>query len=177
VALLRSVRDVTAISPVTPDGEAAVTSGGSAGETPDHGDRDARDAGRKVRILVVDDSIDAADSMCAVLRLFGNDADMAHDGESAIALVKTYQPDLVLMDLSLPTLSGLDAGRQVREALAPQPVVVVAMTGWGRDEDRAMSLQYGFNGHLTKPVDFQQLKTIIRDVAVARGIAAPQQLP
>ena len=153
-----------------------MTSGGSDEECPAPGISRQADASRKVRILVVDDSVDAADSMCAVLRLFGNDAAMAHDGESAIAIVAEYQPDLVFMDLSLPTLSGLEAGKQIRDAVAPNSVVVVAMTGWGRDEDRAASLQYGFDGHLTKPVDFQQLKGIIRDVAVARGISSTQRL-
>ena len=152
-----------------------MTSGGPDEQSPDLA-ISRQDASRKVRILVVDDSIDAADSMCAVLRLFGNDAVMAHDGESAIAMVAEYQPDLVFMDLSLPTVSGLEAGKQIRNAVAPNSVVVVAMTGWGRDEDRAASLQYGFDGHLTKPVDFQQLKEIIRNVAVARGISSSQRL-
>ena len=147
-----------------------MSSGGSTGQPPEHGARSEDDTSRKVRILVVDDSVDAADSMCAVLRLFGNDAEMAHDGETAITLVASYQPDLVLMDLSLPGLSGLEAGKRARAAVAPREIVVVAMTGWGRDEDRAMSLQYGFDGHLTKPVDFHHLKSIIRDVAIARGI-------
>ena len=145
----------------------------------DAGMRDTQErrvTSRKVRILVVDDSVDAADSMCAVLRLFGNEAVMAHDGESAIEMVAVQRPDLVLMDLSLPRVSGLEAGRQVRAAVAPHPIVVVAMTGWGRDEDRALSLQHGFDAHLTKPVDFEQLKGIIRSVAVAHGIASDQHV-
>ena len=149
------------------------TSAGGSGAPELH---ERRDTTRKVCILFVDDSVDAAESMCAVLRLFGNDAEMAHDGESAVEMVAVKRPDLVLMDLSLPRVSGLEAGRQVRAAVAPHPIVVVAVTGWGRDEDRAKSLEYGFDAHLTKPVDFEQLKGIIRSVAVAHGFASDQRV-
>lgn len=129
------------------------------------------DSGNQMlRVLVVDDLVDAAESMCAVLRLFGNEAEMAHDGERAITVAVEFRPHLVLMDLSLPKLGGLEAGKRIREVLHPDSVVVVAMTGWGRDEDRARSLEYGFDSHLTKPVDFTQLKALMLKVASSLGI-------
>ena len=99
------------------------------------------------RILVVDDNEDSAVSLAMLLEIAGNETFVAHDGVSAVEAVEKHRPEVVLLDIGLPKLSGLDVCRRVRE----QPgdgVVVIALTGWGQEEDRRKSLEAGFDGHL-----------------------------
>jgi CheY-like chemotaxis protein len=105
------------------------------------------------RILVVDDSRDAAKVMAMLLELSGNETHIAHDGIEAVKAAEMYRPDVVLLDIGLPKLNGHDACRKIREQPWGKEMVLIALTGWGRDEDRLKSQEAGFDGHLTKPVD------------------------
>ncbi len=115
---------------------------------------------RRLRVLVVDDNIDAADTLTEMLRVSGHDVDTAYDGAAAIAAVDSHRPDVVLMDIGLPKLNGYDVARKIRASDPQRRIVLVAVTGWGQDEDRRRSQQAGFDHHLVKPVDPASLDRI-----------------
>ncbi len=113
------------------------------------------------RILVVDDNVDAAESLAMMLRLSGHEVRTAHDGPSAIEQAATFFPDVVLLDLGMPGMNGYEAGRRVRELRGLEKVVLVALTGWGQEEDRQRSAAAGFHAHLVKPVDPGALQELL----------------
>ena len=106
-----------------------------------------------LRIMVVDDSSDAATSLAILLELNGHEVRIGQDGLEAVALAEEYRPDVALLDLGLPRLSGHDAARQIRATPWGRHMVLVAVTGWGGTEDRKKSREAGFDHHLVKPVD------------------------
>jgi PAS domain S-box-containing protein len=113
------------------------------------------------RILVVDDNKDAADSLGMLLRVMGNDVHIAYDGLEAVGAATTWHPQVVLMDIGLPKLNGYEAARRIREQNGSQDMVLIALTGWGQEEDRRRSREAGFDQHLTKPVDFNALQELL----------------
>jgi len=113
------------------------------------------------RILIVDDNRDSADSLAMLFDITGNETYMAHDGEEAIAAIEQYRPEVVLLDIGLPKLTGHDVCRWIREKPWGKNIVVIALTGWGQDDDRRRSEQAGFNGHLVKPVDYDKLLELL----------------
>jgi PAS domain S-box-containing protein len=121
------------------------------------------------RILIVDDNVDAASSLSALLRITGNETYMAHDGVAAVEMAERFRPDVVLLDIGLPRLNGYDACRRMRERPWGNDVVIVAMTGWGQESDRQKSRDAGFDHHMVKPVDYAALMSAI---AQGRGKAS-----
>lgn len=115
----------------------------------------------KRRILIVDDNRDSADSLAMLLEITGNKTFMAHDGIEAIEAFEKHRPEVVLLDIGLPKLSGHDVCRRVREHSWGKDIVVIALTGWGQDEDRRKSEEAGFNGHLVKPVNYDELLDLL----------------
>lgn len=115
---------------------------------------------QKVRILVADDNKDAADSLAVLLRGNGSEVRVAYDGLEAVGAAIAFQPDVVLLDIGLPKLYGYDAARRIREARGTE-VLLIAITGWGQEEDRRRAYEAGFDHHLTKPVRFESLLRII----------------
>jgi two-component system, chemotaxis family, CheB/CheR fusion protein len=113
------------------------------------------------RILVVDDNKDAADSLGMLLRILGNDVQIAYDGLQAVTLAAEFRPQLVLMDIGLPKLNGYEAARRIREQPGGRDVTLVALTGWGQDEDRRRSHEAGFDRHMTKPVESDVLEELL----------------
>jgi PAS domain S-box-containing protein len=109
------------------------------------------------RILVVDDNRDAAQSLAALLRLSGHEVHLAHDGEEAAALADRLRPDTVLLDIGLPVLNGFEACRRIRSWRPDYDPLIVALTGWGQEHDRQRSREAGFDAHLVKPVDLDEL--------------------
>jgi CheY-like chemotaxis protein len=120
----------------------------------------------KCRILVVDDNQDAADSLAMLLRILGHEVHTAHDGLEAVGAAGVFRPDVVLLDIGLPTLNGYDAGRRIREQQGAD-VVLIALTGWGQEEDRRRSKEAGFDHHMTKPVEFDALQKVLADLKAA----------
>lgn len=114
----------------------------------------------KCRILIVDDNRDAANSLGMLLRMMGNDVHTAHDGLEAVGAATVFKPDLVLLDIGLPKLNGYEAGRRIREQQGDS-VRLVALTGWGQEEDRRRSREAGFDCHMTKPIDFDVLQEVL----------------
>ena len=104
-------------------------------------------------ILVVDDNQDAALSLALLLEITGHEVRTAYDGLEAIDAAAEFRPDVVLMDLGMPKLNGYEAARRIREQPWGKRMVLVAVTGWGQEEDRRRTAEAGFDGHLVKPVD------------------------
>jgi CheY-like chemotaxis protein len=115
------------------------------------------------RILVVDDNTDAASSLARLLEITGNKTQTAHDGLQALEAAEKFRPDVVLLDIGLPRLNGYDACRQIREQAWSKGMVLVALTGWGQDEDRRKSEEAGFDYHLIKPVDYAVLMKLLAE--------------
>ena len=121
------------------------------------------------RILVVDDNRDSADSLGMLLRLKGNEIRTAHDGLEAVEVAETFRPELVLLDIGLPKLNGYDVARRIREQPWGRDVILVALTGWGQDEDRRRSQEAGFNFHIVKPVEFSALESLLAGSQTTTG--------
>jgi PAS domain S-box-containing protein len=117
------------------------------------------------RVLVVDDLLDSAESLAMLLRLDGHEVRVANDGPSALEAAQRFRPELVLLDLGLPGLSGFEVCRRIRKEPWGREVFVVALTGWGQDEDRRKSEEAGFDAHLVKPVHPEELRSILRSLA------------
>ena len=113
------------------------------------------------RVLVVDDNRDSAASMAQMLRLLGHEVATAHDGVEAVDAAEGFRPDVVLMDVGMPRLNGHEATRRIRERPWGHGVVVLALTGWGQDGDRARSKEAGCDGHLVKPVSLPDLERLL----------------
>jgi PAS domain S-box-containing protein len=113
------------------------------------------------RILVVDDNRSNATSLGVLLRTLGQDVEMAYDGPAALELVRRRRPDLVLLDIGLPGMDGYEVARHCREDEALRRITLVAMTGYGKDEDRRRSQKAGFNAHLVKPVNLEDLQALL----------------
>ncbi|MET0534081.1 MAG: ATP-binding protein [Steroidobacter sp.] len=113
------------------------------------------------RVLVVDDNRDAADSTGLLLANLGGDVRVVYDGASALDLLRTFEPALILLDIGMPEMDGYQLCRRVR-ALKGTDVSIVAITGWGQEEDRRRALEAGFDTHLTKPVDVAALASLAR---------------
>lgn len=114
-----------------------------------------------LRVIVVDDNVDAAKSMQIFLKMWGFDARTAHDGMSAINLVKEHRPDVVLLDIGLPKVNGYDVAAQIRALPGGDAIGLIALTGYGQDEDRRRSREVGISHHLVKPVDPNKLREIL----------------
>ena len=122
-----------------------------------------------VRVLIVDDNVDAATSLSYVLALAGYHTAVAHDGKRALEIAETLRPAIVLLDIGLPHMSGHDVARRLRAAPWGRDLQLIAVTGWGHESDRAKSLEAGFDAHLTKPIDPEMLLQHI--ARAARSVA------
>lgn len=105
------------------------------------------------RILVVDDNRDAADSLAMLLRLTGNEVRTSYNGMEGVEIAANFRPHAVLLDIGMPNLNGHDACRRIRGEVWGKEMVLVALTGWGQDEDRRRTAEAGFDAHMVKPVD------------------------
>lgn len=121
------------------------------------------------RILVVDDNRDSAASLAMLLDLAGNETYTAHDGLEAVKAAETFRPDVVFLDIGLPGLNGREAARRIREQPWGMNMVLVALTGWGQDDDRRRSQEAGFDHHLTKPVDYTDLNKLLASLPSEQG--------
>jgi CheY-like chemotaxis protein len=116
------------------------------------------------RILVVDDNIDAADSLALFLRLAGHDVQVCHGGPEALATVTTFHPQVVLLDIGLPGIDGYEVARRLRSRPETESALIVALTGYGQEEDVRRSREAGIDHHFVKPADLSALNAILESV-------------
>lgn len=121
-----------------------------------------------LRILVVDDNVDAANSLAMLLTLVdGHMVHVAHDGPLGLEMARRERPDVLLLDIGLPGMSGYELARRIRDLPGFESALIVALTGWGQDRDRQKSSDAGFDHHLVKPVEPEALREIFRTVKPA----------
>jgi len=122
----------------------------------------ARAARRAWKILVADDSHDGADSLAFLLRTAGHDVHTAYEGRTAIEMAEHLRPDVVLLDIGMPEVSGYDVARAIRREAWGRTMRLIALTGWGQAEHRRRSLEVGFDDHLVKPVELEVLEDVLQ---------------
>jgi two-component system, sensor histidine kinase len=113
------------------------------------------------RILIVDDSRDGGESLAMLLRVLGAEVALAHSGRHALECVDNFKPDVVLLDIGMPGMDGYEVARRIRANPLNRNMSLIALTGWGQDEDRRRSVAAGFNHHLVKPADIEQLRQLL----------------
>jgi signal transduction histidine kinase/ActR/RegA family two-component response regulator len=118
------------------------------------------------RVLIVDDNVDSAVSLAMLLQLQRHEVNVAHDGREAIEAVQRHRPEIVFIDIGLPGMDGHEVARQLRQDHGRENLVLVAMTGYGQEEDRRRSQEAGFDAHMVKPIDLNELQTFL-----ARGVS------
>jgi PAS domain S-box-containing protein len=131
-----------------------------------------------LRILVVDDNVDAAESLARLLEISGHDVETACSGEEALETIARHDPQLVLLDLGMPEMDGYELARRIHAMPSVSRPFIVAISGWGQPEDKKRTALAGFDRHLVKPVEFMELQEVIRGACRrAVGEAAPASAP
>ncbi|MGH8193105.1 MAG: hybrid sensor histidine kinase/response regulator [Woeseiaceae bacterium] len=123
------------------------------------------------RILVVDDNLDSAESLALLLRHSGHETRTAHDGLEAMETAAAFRPNVMLLDIGMPKLNGYEVARRIRKQPWGKSIVLVALTGWGQEEDRARSREAGFDEHIVKPVEHSALTRLLAGLPPAPGSA------
>lgn len=131
--------------------------------------RDLVGPSRQCRVLVVDDNEDIRDSLSILLSLMGHDIQTAHDASTALALSESFRPEVILMDVSLGQDDGYEVGAEIRGQPWGASVLLVAMTGWTRDDEPSRVARAGFDAHILKPADLGTLRALIGRVHTADG--------
>jgi CheY-like chemotaxis protein len=129
------------------------------------------------RVLVVDDHIDSTDTMALLLEALGHEAIVANDGASALRCAAEQPPDLILLDLGLPDLDGVEVARLLRLRPGGETLRIVALTGWGQPADRERTREAGFDLHFVKPLSREALETLVNTLAEAGPSISPPMLP
>lgn len=113
------------------------------------------------RILIVDDRVDAADTLARLLRTLGATVEVAYDGRDALAAVETFSPDALLLDIGMPGMNGYEVARTIRASPAHRDLLIIALTGWGQEHDQLRSRRAGFDHHMVKPPDMAELRRLL----------------
>jgi two-component system, OmpR family, response regulator len=113
------------------------------------------------RVLLVDDSVDAAQAMSMLLETLGHEVRTMYDGPSALAMSDEFAPEVVILDIGLPGMSGFEVAKALRLRPATEKALMIALTGYGADSDRQKTQEAGFDHHLVKPVSFTAVETVI----------------
>jgi CheY-like chemotaxis protein len=118
----------------------------------------------RARILVADDNRDAADTLSMILELDGHEVRTAYDGIEALEMAEQFAPQMALLDIGMPGLNGYQTARRIREQSWGSSVLLVALTGWGQEQDRRQATEAGFDCHLVKPADPQKIGALIEQI-------------
>jgi CheY-like chemotaxis protein len=113
------------------------------------------------RVLVIDDNVHAAESLALIVKLWGHETRVAHSGHEALEIAVAYRPEVVLLDIGLPEMDGYTVARSRRAIPGRENALLVAITGYGRDEDRLRAREAGFDHHLVKSLDLDALETLL----------------
>jgi CheY-like chemotaxis protein len=116
---------------------------------------------RKRRVLVADDNEDAGESLAMLLRLDGHEVHVANNGTDAVAMFDRVNPDVAILDIGMPGLSGYDVAGHIRRRETGRLVMLIAVTGWGQETDKARATKAGFDHHFTKPVEPEALSALL----------------
>jgi CheY-like chemotaxis protein len=119
----------------------------------------------RTRVLVVDDNRDAADTLSALLEVLGHVAQVANDGPAALAAMQDFRPQLVFLDLGMPGMNGCQVAEAIRTDRRFDQPVLVALTGWGSEDDRERTTAAGFDLHLTKPISLEAIEKMLSSVS------------
>jgi len=122
------------------------------------------------RLLVVDDNVDSAESMAELLSLVGHQVRTAHDGVSALEEAFAQRPEFILLDIGLPRMDGYEVARRIRQNEGTRGATLIAMTGYGQEEDHRKTQEAGFDYHLVKPVNLDEVDRILRTIPAASGV-------
>jgi CheY-like chemotaxis protein len=128
--------------------------------------------GRPLRVLVVDDCMDTAQSLALMLGRWGCEVRVVYDGPRALAEAEVRRPDVVMLDIGMPGMNGYEVAERLRQVEGGEDLVLVAVTGYGQDEDRARAREAGFDYHMVKPVDPADLKELLAAWQTLRKTAA-----
>lgn len=143
---------------------------------PEHGAAHAA-AANHLSVLVVDDNRDAADSLAMVLELGGYETRVAYDGDQALKIARESVPRVIFLDIGMPKKNGYEVARELRQLPGMQETILVALTGWGAEDDRRRSRDAGFNHHLTKPAELSAVEALLAELSDAAGSAKTPQKP
>jgi CheY-like chemotaxis protein len=135
-------------------------------------DRSGASDGPTLRVLVMDDNIDAAEGLRMLLEMNGHAVETVYDGPTALEQIEAFTPDVALLDLGLPGMDGIEVAQRARALPGGKGTLFVAVTGWGQDEDRHRTRRAGFDVHLTKPIEWHELDLILR--TRARSQTSPE---
>ena len=127
---------------------------------------------QRFRILVVDDNHDSALSLAMMLSIMGHETRTAHDGESAVSSAESFLPEVVLLDIGLPKLNGYEVAQRIRENKWGQSMFLIAVTGWGQEEDRQRSSEVGLNVHMVKPVEPAALERLLAELPSRQDVGS-----
>ena len=127
-------------------------------------------------ILVVDDNVDGAESMALFINMAGHKAEVAHDGPQALAALEHGMPDIIFLDIGLPSMTGYEVAKKIRSLPGGEHVRLVALTGWGTEADKLKAQEAGFTEHLTKPVDLAHIEQILGTASTGLSPAAAASL-
>lgn len=144
---------------------------------PTTGDSEGVTKPTRRRILVVDDNEDSARSMSQLLKLIGHETRTANDGLEALDIAEAYRPDLILLDIGMPRLNGYETAARLRQRPWAANVILIALTGWGQQDDRRRSREAGFDHHLVKPVDMDVLEKLLSDAPTTTGSSELESEP
>ena len=123
--------------------------------------QDGPTSSNRLMVMIVEDNEDAAESMALLVQSWGHEVLVAKDGRNALELLRDKRPEIVLIDIGLPSMNGYEVARRIRAMPEMAEVFLVALTGYGREQDRNAALQAGFNIHLVKPLEPDRLQTLL----------------
>ncbi|RZA32617.1 MAG: response regulator, partial [Lysobacteraceae bacterium] len=129
----------------------------------------AEAAAGPLRVLVVDDNRDAAEMLATLLELGGHRVEVAEDGASALHAARAFMPEVVFLDIGLPDISGYEAAAALRRVDGMAGAMLVALTGWGTEQDRLRAREAGFDHHLTKPAEFDAVERLLAEAVQRRA--------
>jgi CheY-like chemotaxis protein len=114
------------------------------------------------RVMVVDDNVDAASMLDMLLRSLGHETRVAHDGPEALRMAQEFRPEVVLLDIGMPGINGYELARSIRKAKGFEKLKLIALTGYGRPEDKALARAAGFDHHCVKPANIEELLPLLK---------------
>jgi CheY-like chemotaxis protein len=138
---------------------------------------DGRASLRCRRILVADDFPQSAETLARLLQRDGKEVQVVQDGAAAVEAAAQFQPDVVLMDIAMPKLDGYEAAKQIRQQPWGKGMVLIALTGWGQQQDRRRTQEAGFDAHLTKPVNYEAIMAVLANLSNSDPDTASHGLP